>query len=169
VRDRSVSGEPATEAPVGFVTAGVTREVLNGSDLLRQLGSTSDGAVIVFEGRVRDHNQQRSVVRLHYDAYREMADEVLAEIGREAIERFGVSAVAARHRIGILEPGTVSLVVAAAGAHRDHAYEASRYIIEEIKRRLPVWKKEEYADGAVEWLEGESAAMDCPQKGSESE
>lgn len=169
MRDRSGSGEPATDASVGVVTAGVTRDVLDGSDVLRRLGSTSDGAVIVFEGRVRDHNHQRSVVRLHYDAYREMADEVLAEIGREAIQQFGVSAVAARHRIGVLEPGTVSLVVAAAGAHRDQVYEASRYVIEQIKRRLPVWKKEEYVDGAAEWLEGESATTASFRKESESE
>lgn len=148
-------GERHAEAtPVGVVVAEVTESELDGADLLRRLGGASDGAVIVFEGRVRDHNGGRAVVRLRYDAYREMAADVLQEISQEALARTGASAIGVQHRIGILEPPSVSLVIAVSAAHRGPAYEASSYVIEELKRRLPLWKREEYADGTSEWLAG---------------
>ena len=138
----------------GVVVAEVTEDELDGADLLRRMGSVSDGAVIVFEGRVRDHNSGRSVVCLHYDAYREMADEVLHDIAREAIRDTGASAIGVRHRVGSLEPPSVSLVVAVAAAHRDAAYSASREIIERLKRELPIWKMERFTDGEEEWQDG---------------
>ncbi len=142
------------EAIGGVLVAEVTEEELKGSDLLRRIGGVSDGAVILFEGRVRDHNTGRSVVCLHYDAYREMADEVLRDIASEALRSSGASAIGVRHRVGSLRPPSVSLVVAVAAAHRRPAYEASTYVIEELKRRLPLWKREEYADGTSRWLGG---------------
>lgn len=142
--------------PDGVVVAEVTEDEIDGADLLRRIGSVSDGAVIVFEGRVRDHNSGRSVVCLHYDAYREMADEVLHDIAGEAIRDTGASAIGVRHRVGSLEPPSVSLVVAVAAAHRRSAYEASAYVIEELKRRLPLWKREEYGDGTSRWLGGQT-------------
>lgn len=144
----------------GVIVAEVTEAELDGASLLRRLGSVSDGAVIVFEGRVRDHNSGRSVVCLHYDAYREMADRVLHEIASEAIHSTGASAVAVRHRVGSLAPPSVSLVVAVAAAHRRPAYEASTFIIEELKRRLPLWKREEYEDGTSQWLGGHTPPAD---------
>ena len=148
-------GERHGEAtPVGVVVAEVTESELDGAELLRRLGDNADGAVIVFEGRVRDHNGGRVVVRLHYDAYAGMAADVLQEISREALARTGASAIGVQHRIGSLEPPSVSLVVAVSAAHRRPAYEASAYVIEELKRRLPLWKREEYADGTSEWLGG---------------
>ena len=140
----------------GVVVAEVTEDELDGADLLRRVGSVSDGAVIVFEGRVRDHNSGRSVVCLHYDAYREMAGEVLHDIAWEAIRDTGASAIGVRHRVGSLEPPSVSLVVAVSAAHRRPAYEASTYVIEELKRRLPLWKREEYGDGTSRWLGGQT-------------
>ncbi len=105
-------GERHGEAtPVGVVVAEVTESELDGAELLRRLGDNSDGAVIVFEGRVRDHNGGRVVVRLHYDAYAGMAADVLQEISREALARTGASAIGVQHRIGSLEPPSVSLVV----------------------------------------------------------
>ena len=83
-----------------------------------------------------------------------MAADVLQEISREALARTGASAIGVQHRIGSLEPPSVSLVVAVSAAHRRPAYEASAYVIEELKRRLPLWKREEYADGTSEWLGG---------------
>jgi molybdopterin synthase catalytic subunit len=142
------------KAPAGVVVAELTEEPLDGAEVLRVLGSVSDWAVIVFEGRVRDHNEGRSVVCLHYDAYREMANEVLREIAREAIRSSGASAIAVRHRVGSLAPPSVSLVVGVAAAHRRPAYEASSYVIEQLKHRLPLWKREDYADGTSEWLGG---------------
>ena len=145
---------PVRNAPAGVVVAEVTEASLDGADLLRLLGSVSDGAVIVFEGRVRDHNKGLPVVCLHYDAYREMANEVLREIASEAIRISGASAIGVRHRVGSLVPPGVSLVVGVAAAHRRPAYEASAYVIEQLKRRLPLWKREEYADGTSRWLGG---------------
>jgi molybdopterin synthase catalytic subunit len=149
-----------TKTPHGVVVAEVTEGPLDGSALLRRLGSPSDGAVIVFEGRVRDHNAGRSVVRLHYDAYREMADEVLREIASEAVRATGASAIGVRHRVGSLAPPDVSLVVAVAAPHRKPAYEASSYVIEELKRRLPLWKREEYEDGSSRWLGGHTPSAE---------
>ena len=142
--------------PEGVVVAEVTEDELDGADLLRRMGSVSDGAVMVFEGRVRDHNSGRPVVCLHYDAYREMADEVLYDIACEAIRDTGASAIGVRHRVGSLEPPSVSLVVAVAAAHRRPAYEASTYVLDELKRRLPLWKREEYGDGTSRWLGGQT-------------
>ncbi len=146
----------APDTPGGVLVAEVTEDELDGADLLHRMGTVSDGALIVFEGRVRDHSSGRSVVCLHYDAYREMADEVLRDIASEALRQSGASAIGVRHRVGSLEPPSVSLVVGVAAAHRRPAYEASAYVIEELKRRLPLWKREEYADGSSQWLGGQT-------------
>ena len=160
-----------SESPGGVLVAEVTLDELDGADLLHRMGNESDGAVLVFEGRVRDHNSGRAVVRLHYDSYREMADDVLRDIASEALQESGASAIAVRHRVGSLAPPNVSLVVAVAAAHRRPAYEASSYVIEELKRRLPLWKREEYADGTSQWLGGQtppvSQASPEPQTGQE--
>lgn len=156
-------------APDGVVVAEVTEEELDGRELLRLIGSVSDGAAIVFEGRVRDHNAGRSVACLHYDAYREMADGVLHDIAREAIQTFGASAIGVRHRVGSLKPPSVSLVVAVSAAHRRAAYDASVYVIEELKRRLPLWKREEYSDGTSRWLGGQTPAYGAADREPEME
>lgn len=151
-----------SESPGGVLVAEVTRDELDGADLLRRLGSQSDGAVLMFEGRVRDHNSGREVVALHYDAYREMADDVLRDIASEALQISGASSIGVRHRVGSLAPPCVSLVVGVAAAHRRPAYEASSYVIEELKRRLPLWKREEYADGSSRWLGGQTPPVSQP-------
>lgn len=155
------------EAARGVVVAEVTDDELDGTDLLRRLGGTSDGAVILFEGRVRDHNSGREVACLHYDTYREMADEVLGAIAREALQETGASGIGVRHRVGTLRPPSVSLVVAVSAAHRRPAYDASSYVIEELKRRLPLWKREEYADGSSRWLGGHTPSADGEVETSE--
>lgn len=152
---------PRAEAPAGVVVAEVTEEPLDGGELLRRLGNTGDGAVVVFEGRVRDHSAGRTVTCLHYDAYRSMANAVLHEIATEVMRRGGVSAIAVRHRVGSLAPSVVSLVVVAAAAHRREAFEACSQVIEELKRRLPLWKREEYADGTSRWLEGQTPPVEA--------
>ncbi|MEN8143603.1 MAG: molybdenum cofactor biosynthesis protein MoaE [Gemmatimonadota bacterium] len=134
------------------IVAEITAEPLNGGELSARLRSTEDGAVVVFEGRVRDSNQGRPVVRLRYEAYAEMAERVLTEIASEAGSLYEVGAVGAAHRTGALELGEASVVVVAAAAHRAAAYDASRYVIEAIKQRLPMWKEEQYADGSTAWL-----------------
>jgi molybdopterin synthase catalytic subunit len=149
----------------GVIVAGITETELSAADLLHDIGTAADGAVVVFEGRVRDHNEGMKVVGLHYDGYPEMADEVLGQIAGEAIEKYEVSTVGVRHRIGNLAPGEVSLVVAVSAGHRGPAYEASRFVIEELKVWLPIWKKEVYADGSTGWLEGQAASGPAEPEG----
>ena len=125
---------------------------LDPSGALGAVGRPGDGAVLLFLGRVRDSSHGRRVVGLEYEAYGEMAASELRRIAEEAAERFEVGEIYAGHRLGSLQPGEVSVMVAVASPHRDVGYAASRYVIEEIKKRLPVWKREKYSDGSRRWL-----------------
>jgi len=98
---------------------------------------------------VRNHFDQREVKGLEYEAYPELIDPVMDEIQAEAHQRWPGTAIAVAHRIGALEVGETSLVIAVGSAHRPAAYETSRFVLEAIKARLPVWKKEIYADGSA--------------------
>lgn len=119
-------------------------------------GTHADGAVLIFQGRVREVNEGRRVTRLHYEAYEEMATRELESICEEAADRFEIGEVSAAHRVGDLDPGDVSVVVAVAAPHRAAAYEASRFVIERLKERVPIWKRERYADGETSWLRSAS-------------
>ena len=132
----------------------ITEEILGPEQLLASVGGDEDGAVLLFLGVVRRENGGRLVNGMRYDVYREMAERVLAEIVEEACARSGTEHIAAAHRIGELAVGEVSVAIAVSTPHRAQAYDASRYIIEEIKQRLPVWKEEHYVSGEVEWLAG---------------
>jgi len=109
------------------------------------------GGVASFLGLVRDHHGGRQVSRLEYSAYAPMVEAECARIVAEAEARWPVR-VALGHRIGALEIGDAAVAVAAGGAHRDEAFAACRFVIEEVKRRVPIWKKEFYCDGSVEWV-----------------
>jgi molybdopterin synthase catalytic subunit len=109
------------------------------------------GGLVTFVGAVRRENRGREVLRLHYEAYESMAVEVIEAILEEARERFGVLDLATHHRVGDLGPGDVAVVVAVASAHRAEAFMACRYVIDELKARAPIWKKEFYRDGES-WL-----------------
>ena len=135
--------------------AAVGPDVIDPADVLARVGDDRDGAAILFLGVVRDHADGRPVRGMRYDAYVEMARDVLAQIAQEASERVGSDRVAVVHRVGDLEIGEVSVAIAVSSPHRAEAYDASRYVIEEIKKRLPVWKKEHYTDGAAEWVVGQ--------------
>ena len=137
-----------------MTVAAIVREPIDPAQVLTMIGADQDGASLLFLGVVRDHNDGRSVGGIRYDTYEEMAADVLSEIVSEAAQSAGTDRVAAVHRIGELGVGEVSVAIAVSSPHRAEAYEASRYIIEEIKKRLPVWKKERYGDGAEEWVEG---------------
>lgn len=110
------------------------------------------GGVVTFLGMVRDHHAGRSVERLEYSAYAEMAERECRTIVESAEERWPVR-VALEHRIGALEVGAVAVAIAVAAAHRDQAFEVCRWVIDEVKRRVPIWKKEFYADGSVAWVD----------------
>ena len=120
--------------------------------LLASVQAPERGGVASFVGLVRDHHEGRPVLRLDYSAYGEMAEAECGRIVAEAEARWRV-AVALRHRVGSLAIGDTAVAVVAASAHREEAFAACRYVIEEVKRRVPVWKREFYADGTVAWVD----------------
>ncbi|MDH5758648.1 MAG: molybdenum cofactor biosynthesis protein MoaE [Gemmatimonadota bacterium] len=132
----------------------IVRNPIAPSEVLARVGHPEDGAVLLFLGVVRDHADGRSVTGMRYECYEEMAEEVLAEIAGEAALRLGTDRLAVVHRVGELAIGETSVAIAVSSPHRGEGYDASRFVIEEIKKRLPVWKHEHYADGASAWVEG---------------
>ncbi|HKP28376.1 MAG TPA: molybdenum cofactor biosynthesis protein MoaE [Gemmatimonadales bacterium] len=120
--------------------------------LIHAVLSPSRGGVATFLGMVRDQHAGRSVVELGYEAYGPMAEAECARIVAEAETRWPVR-VAVQHRVGTLVIGDTAVAIAAAGAHRDEAFEACRYVIEELKRRVPIWKRERYSDGSEAWVD----------------
>lgn len=128
--------------------------VIDPTQVIGLVGSPEDGAVLLFVGTVRDHAGGEAVDGITYEAYEGMATPVLAEIAAEAAERLGTDRVAVVHRVGELAIGDVSVAIAVSSPHRAQAYDASRYVIEEIKKRLPVWKREHYTSGRSEWVQG---------------
>src|SRR5688572_21840978 len=114
--------------------------------LLAEVAAPANGAAILFVGTVREVNDGRSVTGIDYTAYRHMAERELTSIATEAVERFETTDLVIEHRLGTLEVGEASIVIAAAHPRRARAFDCARYVIEEIKRRLPVWKREHYAD-----------------------
>lgn len=130
---------------------------LSVNDALDFADRAQNGACAVFIGRVRNHNLGRPVDGVSYDAFDELARNTLREICKEAVERFGDDlACFVEHFKGFLPIGGISVVIAVGSPHRDNAYRANRYIIEELKKRVPVWKEEHYTDGQPEWLDGHS-------------
>jgi molybdopterin synthase catalytic subunit len=134
--------------------AWLTESPIDGGAVAGAVQAAEHGATVLFVGTVRSENSGRLVSGIRYEAYPAMAERVLASIVGDAEARWPGSAVAAVHRLGDLGLGEASVAVAAAAPHRDAAFEAGRYVIEEIKKRLPVWKKERYADGTEAWLGG---------------
>jgi molybdopterin synthase catalytic subunit len=123
------------------------------SRIVEEVRSKSRGAISVFIGTVRDVNEGRDVRAIEYSAYTAMAEEELQRILCEAEDRFGSVDIVVEHRVGLLELGDTSVAIAAAHAHRAPAIECTTYVIEEIKKRVPIWKMEHYSDGAREWVE----------------
>ena len=136
----------------------ITRDPIDASGLLAECASPRDGAVLLFLGVVRDHNEGRDVGHLDYEAFAPMAERVLSQIVEEARARWEVGAMTVEHRVGRLQIGEASVAIVVAAPHRGEAYEASRYVIEELKKRAPIWKREGYLDGEAEWLGGSTPA-----------
>ncbi len=132
----------------------IVRQPIKPSDLLQRVGGDEDGASILFVGVVRNHNDGFPVKGVRYEAYEKMAKSVLEEIVMEAQSEYGTDRIATVHRIGDLVVGDVSVAVAVSSHHREQSFLASRFIMEEIKKRLPVWKKEFYLDGREDWTAG---------------
>lgn len=142
----------------------VSHDVLDAAAVSARLrsaapGSGAPGAILVFEGLVRDHNQGRKVLKLDYEGYEAMIVRVFERIGSEIDEHWPGTACAIHHRLGTLAIGDVSIVIATASAHRAAAYAANRYAIERVKQIAPIWKHEHFEGGEV-WIEGAVAGAD---------
>jgi molybdopterin synthase catalytic subunit len=130
----------------------ITQEPLDLAALKSGLADDRSGACVTFEGWVRNHNDGRPVRALDYEAYPSLAEKEGSRILAEAREKFAVQTAICVHRAGALQIGDLAVWVGVSAAHRGAAFEACRYIIDEVKARVPVWKKEHYADGASEWI-----------------
>lgn len=129
----------------------ITDETLTVEELVREVRDDSAGAVVTFVGVVRDNFKGKRVLYLEYEAYKEMAEKKLAEIGDEVRARWGLDRIAIRHRIGHLEVGETAVVIAIASPHRREGFEACQYAIDRLKQIVPIWKKEVWEDGEI-WV-----------------
>jgi molybdopterin synthase catalytic subunit len=134
-------------------SARLVREPIDADALVRDVAAPAHGAILLFLGVVREVNDGRGVTGIEYSAYEAMAQRELETIASEAADRFGSSSVAIVHRLGELGLEEASVGIAVAHAHRDEAYALSRWTIEELKRRVPIWKREHYVDGTREWVD----------------
>jgi MoaE-MoaD fusion protein len=132
----------------------LTRDVIDSKQLVRNLQKPEDGAVVVFEGVVRNNTKGRPTLYLEYECYEQMAVEQMARIGREIAGQFAIDRIGVVHRLGRLQIGEASVAVVTTAAHRKPAFEAALEAINRLKREVPIWKKEFFADGAV-WVDGE--------------
>jgi MoaE-MoaD fusion protein len=147
----------------GAVSAGATieenqcalvREPIETSEIVARLKAPRDGAVVVFEGIVRNHSGNRATLYLEYEAYEAMAIAKMRQIGEQMREKFQIRRFAMVHRLGRLEIGETSVLIAVCSAHRAAAFDACRFGIDTLKSAVPIWKKEFFRDGAA-WAEGE--------------
>ncbi len=160
-------GSEAIRGPEPAVThVALTYQRIDRAVLVAGCQQPSDGAVVVFDGVVRDNTRGRKTLYLNYEAYEEMALAEMAKLAAEARTRFAVDRVAVVHRLGRLEIGESSIVIVVSSAHRGAAFDACRWLIDTLKRTVPVWKKEHFADGAV-WTDGEPFPAEL-QPGSSS-
>jgi len=134
--------------------AALTRERIDDAALTAAAARPDRGAIVTFLGTTRDHHEGRRVLRLEYEAYEPMALEALAAIERRALERFEVAACTIVHRLGEVPAAEASVVVVVAAAHRGPAFDACRWAMDELKRSVPIWKKEHFEGGGAEWVEG---------------
>lgn len=132
----------------------LVREAIEHDLLVRHVRQAEDGAVVTFDGCVRDHSHGRKTLYLDYEAYESMAAVKMREIADQIHEKFAIHRVALAHRLGRLEIGETSVFIAVSSAHRPAAFEACRFAIDTLKRTVPIWKKEYFEDGAV-WADGE--------------
>src|ERR1700733_242551 len=137
----------------------IVRAVIAADAIVAEMKAGADGAVCVFDGIVRDNSRGRKTLHLDYEAYREMALEQMRGLAAEAVTRFGVRDVALVHRLGRLVVGETSVLVVVASAHRGAAFDACRWLIDTLKKTVPIWKKEQFVDGAS-WADGEAFPSD---------
>lgn len=155
------SGGPAGRGHYALIV----REAIDARKAVDQLRRGEDGAVLVFEGVVRNQTRGRKTLYLDYEAYEEMALQQMGTLAAEAMRQFQIRDVAIVHRLGRLEIGETSVLIAVASAHRAAAFDACRWVIDTLKRSVPIWKKEYFEDGAV-WADGEPFPAEIPRANS---
>jgi molybdopterin synthase catalytic subunit len=132
----------------------LVRDPIDSAALVRHVRAAADGAVVTFDGCVRNQSHGRPTLYLDYEAYESMALAKLREIAAQLHEKFSIDRVAIAHRLGRLQIGETSVFIAVSSPHRPAAFDACRFAIDTLKRTVPIWKKEYFADGAV-WADGE--------------
>lgn len=152
---------PASARSGHFHHAAIVREVIDAEALVEGIKRPEDGAVVFFEGIVRNHSHSRTTLFLEYEAYEEMALKQMEDLAAQALSKFEIRDVAMVHRLGRIEIGETSVLIVVASAHRAPAFDASRWLIDSLKRTVPIWKKEHLADGAV-WADGEAFPAAVP-------
>jgi molybdopterin converting factor subunit 1 len=145
--------------------ATIVREVIDTLRVLADLKRGEDGAALVFEGVVRNQTRGRKTLYLDYEAYEEMALQQMELLAGQALQQFQIRDVAIVHRLGRLEIGETSVLIAVASAHRAAAFDGCRWLIDTLKRTVPIWKKEHFEDGAV-WADGEPFPGEIPRANS---
>ncbi len=151
-------GAPATRRRY----ASIVREAIDTPQSVAGLKRGEDGAALAFEGVVRNQTRSRKTLYLDYEAYEEMALEQMESLARQALQQFQIRDVAIVHRLGRLEIGETSVLIAVTSAHRAAAFDACRWLIDALKRTVPIWKKEYFEDGAV-WADGEPFPAEIPR------
>ncbi len=149
----------------GRLHSSIVREAIDTPRTLAGLKRGEDGAALVFEGVVRNQTRGRNTLYLDYEAYEEMALAQMESLAAQAVQQFQIRDVAIVHRLGRLEIGETSVLIAVASAHRAAAFDACRWLIDTLKRTVPIWKKEYFADGAV-WADGEPFPAEIPRANS---
>ena len=132
----------------------IIKTVIDSAGIMEEIKAGPDGAVCAFDGIVRNNTRGRQTLHLDYEAYEEMALEQMRSLAAEALTKFGVRDVAMIHRLGKLAVGETSVLIVVASAHRGAAFDACRWLIDTLKKQVPIWKKEQFVDGSV-WADGE--------------
>src|SRR5208282_5980885 len=162
------SGQPAGRRRYRSRCASITRDAIDTQGVLDRIKRGEDGAAVVFEGIVRNQTRGRRTLYLDYEAYEEMALDQMESLAEQALKQFAVRDVALVHRLGQLEIGETSVLIVVASAHRAAAFDACRWLIDTLKRTVPIWKKEYFEDGAV-WADGEEFPEEIPRANSSGE
>ena len=131
----------------------ITEKPIDVNSIFDYVSDESSGATVLFTGTVRNHNNLEKVSKLHYDAYQKMAENVMREIENKIKTRWSINKISVVHRIGTLRVGEISVAIAVSSEHRKEAFEACRYGIDEIKQKVPIWKKE-FSESGTKWIEG---------------
>lgn len=139
-------------------TFSFSNTAIDSAALQALLNHPTAGGFVAFEGWVRNHNEGQAVLRLEYEAFAELAEKEGQRIIDEALQRFAITGAACVHRVGLLEIGDMAVWVGVSAAHRGAAFDACRYVIDEVKQRVPIWKKEHYANGDSGWINCEASS-----------